>query len=210
MSVVQSAKAALNLVHERAVFGRRVRVLAGEIAAAIPTGGDVLDLGAGDGSIAAAVMAVRPDLKFSGVDVMLRPVRRIEVALYDGKRLPFADQSFDYVTIVDVLHHTEDPAEVLAEAARVARLGVVVKDHRREGLLAGPTLRLMDWVGNRGHDVVLPYNYLSDAEWDVALGRAGLSRASETRRLGLYPVPFGWVFDRGLHFIARLVRTDRG
>lgn len=210
MSVVQSAKAALNLVHERAVFGRRVRVLAGEIAAAIPTGGDVLDLGAGDGSIAAAVMAVRPDLKFSGVDVMLRPVRRIEVALYDGKRLPFADQSFDYVTIVDVLHHTEDPAEVLAEAARVARLGVVVKDHRREGILAGPTLRLMDWVGNRGHDVVLPYNYLSDAEWDVALGRAGLSRASETRRLGLYPVPFGWVFDRGLHYIARLVRTDRG
>jgi SAM-dependent methyltransferase len=210
MSVVQSAKAALNLVHERAVFGRRVRVLAGEIAAAIPTGGDVLDLGAGDGSIAAAVMAVRPDLKFSGVDVMLRPVRRIEVALYDGKRLPFADQSFDYVTIIDVLHHTEDPAEVLAEAARVARLGVVVKDHRREGILAGPTLRLMDWVGNRGHDVVLPYNYLSDAEWDVALDRAGLSRASETRRLGLYPVPFGWVFDRGLHFIARLVRTDRG
>ena len=210
MKVMQSAKAALNLVHDRAVFGRRVRVLAAEIAAAIPTGGDVLDLGAGDGSIAAAVMAMRPDLKFSGVDVMLRPVRRIEVALYGGKRLPFADRSFDYVTIVDVLHHTDDPAEVLAEAARVARLGVVVKDHRREGFLAGPTLRLMDWVGNRGHDVVLPYNYLSDAEWDVALGRAGLSRASETRRLGLYPVPFGWVFDRGLHFIARLVRTDRG
>lgn len=210
MSVVTSAKAALNLVHERAVFGRRVRVLAAEIAAAIPTGGEVLDLGAGDGSIAAAVMAARPDLKFSGVDVMLRPVRRIEVTLYDGKRLPFADQSFDYVTIVDVLHHTEDAAEVLAEAARVARLGVVVKDHRREGFLAGPTLRLMDWVGNRGHDVVLPYNYLSDTEWDVALARAGLSRASETRQLGLYPAPFGWVFDRGLHFIARLVRADRG
>lgn len=207
--MLQSAKAALNLVHDRAVFGRRVRVLAAEIAAAIPTGGSVLDLGAGDGSIAAAVMAARPDLTIRGVDVMLRPVRRIEVALYDGKRLPFADQSFDYVTIVDVLHHTEDPAEVLAEAARVARLGVVVKDHRREGLLAGPTLRVMDWVGNRGHDVVLPYNYLSDAEWDLAFRRAGLSRASETRQLGLYPALFGWVFDRGLHFIARLVRTHR-
>jgi SAM-dependent methyltransferase len=208
--MLQSAKAALNLVHDRAVFGRRVRVLAAEIAAAIPTGGSVLDLGAGDGSIAAAVMAMRPDLTISGVDVMLRPVRRIEVALYDGKRLPFGDHSFDYVTIVDVLHHTEDPAEVLAEAARVARLGVMVKDHRREGFLAGPTLRLMDWVGNRGHDVVLPYNYLSDAEWDLAFSRAGVSRASETRQLGLYPAPFGWVFDRGLHFIARLVRTDRG
>ena len=27
------------------------------------------------------------------------------------------------------------------------------------------TLAFMDWVGNKGHDVRLPYNYLSKAEW---------------------------------------------
>jgi SAM-dependent methyltransferase len=205
MALATEAKSLLNRVHGRAVFGRRVRVLSGHIAAAIPTGGSVLDLGAGDGSIAKAIMALRPDLVFEGVDVMLRPVTQIPVTVYDGVTLPFSAGAFDYVTIVDVLHHTDDPAAVLREARRVAKKGVIVKDHRLEGLLAGPTLRFMDWVGNRGHDVVLPYNYLSDRQWDVALAAAGLKRATGTERLGIYPFPFTLLFDRGLHFVARFV-----
>lgn len=205
MAFATGAKSLLNRLHGRAVFGRRVRVLSGHLAAAIPTGGSVLDLGAGDGSIAKAIMALRPDLIFEGVDVMLRPVTQIPVTLYDGVTLPFSDGAFDYVTIVDVLHHTDDPAAVLAEARRVTKKGVIVKDHRLEGLLAGVTLRFMDWVGNRGHDVVLPYNYLSDRQWDTALAAAGLTRASGTARLGIYPFPFTLLFDRGLHFVARLV-----
>jgi SAM-dependent methyltransferase len=114
------------------------------------------------------------------------------------------------VTIVDVLHHTDDPAAVLAEASRVARQGVVIKDHLREGLLAGPTLRLMDWVGNRGHDVRLPYNYLDSGEWAAAFERAGLVRASGADALGLYGAPLNWLFERKLHFVALLRRIERG
>lgn len=205
-----SAKGLLNRVHDSMVFGRRVKVLSGALAAAIPSGGTVLDLGCGDGQVAVGLMALRPDLDVQGVDVLLRPVTHIPVTLYDGAVLPFADDSFDYVTIVDVLHHTDDPAAVLAEAGRVARLGVVVKDHLREGLLAGPTLRLMDWVGNRGHDVRLPYNYLDSAQWDGAFTRAGLTRASWTADLGLYGAPLNWWFERKLHFVSLLQPVARG
>jgi SAM-dependent methyltransferase len=203
--IAQSAKSLLNRVHDSVVFGRRVKVLSGALADAISHGGTVLDLGCGDGQVAAGLMALQPDLDVQGVDVLLRPVMHIPVTLYDGLKLPFADQSFDYVTIVDVLHHTDDPAAVLAEARRVARLGVVVKDHLREGLLAGPTLRLMDWVGNRGHDVRLPYNYLDSDQWDEAFARAGLTRAKWTDALGLYGAPLAWLFERKLHFVALLV-----
>lgn len=199
-------KALLNAVHNTAVFGRRVRVLAAHLANAIPGPGRVLDLGSGDGSIAAALMALRPDLAVSGVDVMLRPKAHIPVTEYDGVVLPFQDQSFDFVTIVDVLHHTTDPAAVLGEAARVARQGIVLKDHLLEGFLAGPTLRFMDWVGNRGHDVVLPYNYLSRDAWRRAFDKAGVAPVSSREALGLYPVPFSWVFDRKLHFVTLLGR----
>ena len=199
------AKSLLNAVHARAVFNRRVRVLSQAIAATVPSGGRVLDLGCGDGSIAAAVMAQRPDLAFEGVDVLVRPHTHIPVTPYDGATLPFADDSFDFVTVIDVLHHTDDPGAVLAEAARVARTAVILKDHLREGILAGPTLRFMDWVGNRGHDVRLPYNYLDATEWRSAYARAGLHPEQVVDRLALYPQPFSAAFDRRLHFLARLV-----
>ncbi|MHB1104354.1 MAG: class I SAM-dependent methyltransferase [Devosia sp.] len=199
-------KSLLNAVHNSAVFSRRVRVLAGQLANAVPGPGRVLDVGSGDGSIAAALMRLRPDLGVEGVDVMLRPKTQIPVTKYDGVTLPFEDQSFDFATIVDVLHHTTDPAAVLTEAARVARQGIVLKDHLLEGFLAGPTLRFMDWVGNRGHDVVLPYNYLSRDSWQKAFQRAGVTPVSSEETLRLYPAPFSWLFDRKLHFVALLTR----
>jgi hypothetical protein len=62
----------------------------------------------------------------------------------------------------------------------------------------------MDWVGNRGHNVVLPYNYLSRDDWRKAFSSAELSMVANTERLGLYPRPFSWLFDRSLHFVALL------
>ncbi len=204
----QSGKRALNAVHNSLVFNRRVDVLSGHLADAIPEGGTVLDVGCGDGQIAVNIMARRPDLTFTGVDVLVRPVTHIEVMQYDGDVLPFADKSFDFATIVDVLHHTDNPAAVLKETMRCVRKGVVIKDHLREGLLAGPTLRAMDWVGNRGHDVVLPYNYLDRAEWEKSFAFAGCRVEMWDENLNIYPVPLTWWFDRHLHFVALLVPQE--
>jgi SAM-dependent methyltransferase len=199
----------LNAMHKALVFNRRVHILAAHFAETIPQRGTVLDIGTGDGVLAVALMQLRPDLRIEGVDVLARPDAAIPVTIYDGQTVPFPDQSFDYVLISDVLHHTENPAAVLAEAARVARLGIVLKDHLREGFLAGPTLRFMDWVGNRGHNVVLPYNYLSRDEWQVAYLRARLTTVSSKERLGLYPPPFSWLFERHLHFVALLAPREQ-
>ncbi len=210
MSGFDGGKRALNAVHGALIFGRRVEKLADALAAAIPAGpARVLDLGCGDGQVAVALMRRRPELVVEGVDVLVRPVTHIPVTEYDGATLPFAQAAFDHVTIVDVLHHTDDPGAVLAEAARVAARSVVVKDHLREGLLAGPVLRLMDWVGNRGHDVRLPYNYLDTEQWHKAFDRAGVSEGKRQVRLGLYPAPLDWAFGRRLHFVSRLDHANR-
>jgi SAM-dependent methyltransferase len=204
------AKSALNGVHERVVFNRRVEVLVGALAQSIPDGrASILDLGCGDGQVGLGLTQTRPELTVTGVDVLRRPVTHIPVTLYDGVTLPFADESHDFVCIVDVLHHTDDAAATLAEAARVARRGVIVKDHLREGWFAGPTLRAMDWVGNRGHDVRLPYNYLNGQQWNTAINAAGLVRQSSRSKLGLYPVPLSWWFERQLHFVALLGKAER-
>jgi SAM-dependent methyltransferase len=196
------------LAHRQLVAGRRVRVLAGHIAPLLDPSASVLDVGAGDGALARTLLDLRPDVTIRGVDVLARPTTEIEVTLFDGHTLPFPDASFDDVLLVDVLHHADDPVALLGECARVARSAVVLKDHDRDGFLASRTLRFMDWVGNARYGVRLPYNYLSWRRWQSAFASVGLELDSLCRRLGLYPRPASWIFDRRLHFVARL-RVDR-
>jgi 2-polyprenyl-3-methyl-5-hydroxy-6-metoxy-1,4-benzoquinol methylase len=200
-------KKVLNTLHDKAVFRRRVRVLSAHIADALDAGGTVLDVGCGDGSIARSLMDMRPDISIHGIDVLKRPHTLIPVTIFDGHTFPSADKAYDWVTIVDVLHHTDDPCRIVAEAARVARRGIVIKDHLREGFGAYTTLRIMDWVGNRGHDVRLPYNYLARAEWKAIFEKTGLEVQNWLDALSLYPFPADLAFDRKLHFIAALRRA---
>ena len=145
-------------MHQKFVHSRRVRVLAGHLASLLPKNAKVLDVGCGDGAIDRLILNKRPDVSIEGVDVFVRPQTQIQVRAFDGVSLPFPASSFDAVMFVDVLHHTLDPRVLLREAGRVANT-ILMKDHFRDGFLAGPTLRLMDWVGNAHHGVPLPYNY---------------------------------------------------
>jgi SAM-dependent methyltransferase len=194
-------------VHGRAVLTRRVRVLGEQIASLLPEGARVLDVGAGDGSVAATVLSHRPDVELVGIDVLVRPSTQIRVEPFDGKTIPADDASFDAVTLVDVLHHADDPAALLAEAVRVAPGATVVKDHLADGLLARPTLRAMDWVGNASHGVALPYNYWSRQQWEQTFKDQRLRITAEITRLGLYPPPASWLFERRLHVLWRLAAS---
>jgi SAM-dependent methyltransferase len=197
-------KALLDLVHGRLVYGRRINRLATLLAECIPRGARVLDVGAGDGELAARLLEVRPDIAISGVDVLARPRAAIAVELFDGRRLPMEAAAVDVVVCIDVLHHAEDPLQLLTECGRVARDVVIVKDHLREGFLAGPILRLMDWAGNARHGVRLPYQYFSRAEFRSLIAQCGLGVRQWNEALALYPVPADWIFGRTLHVLATL------
>lgn len=200
-------QALLDALHTRLVFGRRTRKLAQLLGQMIPEGSRVLDVGCGDGQISAQISR-RRQVSVSGVDILLRPQRHIAVTKFDGTTLPFGDSNFDVVMLVDVLHHTTNPLVILAEATRVSKKFVLVKDHFRKGTLAGPTLRIMDWFGNFTKGVVLPYNYHSEPEWNQLYREAGLSPVRSLRTLDLYPQPFDLLFGRSLHFVSLLEKRD--
>jgi SAM-dependent methyltransferase len=193
--------------HQTVVYSRRLQVLAQRLSALLPPGTNILDVGTGDGQLATRIARLRPDVRLTGVDVLVRPHTAIPVVPFDGAHLPFPDDSFDVVMFVDVLHHTEDPMVMLREAARVSRRLLVIKDHTRNGLLAGPTLRLMDWVGNARHGVALPYNYWPERRWREAFDELNGRVESWNGKLGLYGYGLSLLFDRSLHFVASIALT---
>lgn len=197
-------------MHERTAKGRRARVLAAHASRLIETSGTVLDVGCGDGAIAALLQRSRPDLTVSGVDTLVRPDCAIPVTPFDGRTLPFEDRSFRTVMLFDVLHHADDADRLLAECARVAAEAIVLKDHLADGWGSAALLRYMDRVGNERHGVASPGNYLTRAEWTSAFARARVAPAQWTGSVGLYPWPASLVFDRTLQFVCRLEPLGRG
>jgi SAM-dependent methyltransferase len=194
----------LGRLHTNYVHSRRVTVLRDSLSDLIPPNSTVLDVGCGDGLISRLIMDRRPDVQLSGIDVMVRSETRISVSEFNGIEIPFPDKSFDAVMFVDVLHHTDDPLVLLREAKRVARKFILIKDHRRNGLLAGSTLRFMDWIGNAHHGVALPYNYWPHDRWGQGFSELGLKVSDWNQNFRLYPVLANLAFGRSLHFIARL------
>ena len=105
-----------------------------------------LDVGTGTGSLPVKLAQRMPGLRVVGVDRsrgMLSQARararaadlsrRVSFKLANGRRLPFADGSFDLVVCNSVLHHIPDPAPVLDEISRVLRRGgaCFIRDLRR-------------------------------------------------------------------------------
>jgi SAM-dependent methyltransferase len=195
---------AIGTLHNGFVLNRRIDVLANWFAKLAPANARILDIGCGDGMLAATIARKRPDLTIRGLEVLARESAHIPIEIFDGSHIPFDDRSFDAVLFCDVLHHTDDPIVLLREASRVTRQHLLLKDHYRKGLAAGQRLRFMDWVGNARFGVALPYNYWTEKQWADTWQQLGLRVEEIITDLGLYPGPADWVFGAKLHFMARL------
>jgi ubiquinone/menaquinone biosynthesis C-methylase UbiE len=109
----------------RRVYGHRARWTARHLRQFIGPADRVLDVGAGDCRLAVQLRKTI-GCEIVPVDVEDFNVTDLKLTLFDGRRLPFPDHSFDVVLLVFVLHHAEDVKAVLAEAARVSRGRVIV------------------------------------------------------------------------------------
>lgn len=169
----------------------------------------VLDVGCGNGQIASNLQGRLPTgSQIRGVDVLVRPHTYVPVTPFDGRRLPFENESFDYVMLIDVLHHTLNIEELLAECLRVSRRGVWLKDHLCNNLWDSFRLHLLDWVGNWAHGVNLPYNYLSNDQWESLFERLKVQPLRRQSELGMYPAALRWFLERSLNFLTLLQPID--
>jgi len=184
---------------------RRVDGIAKVVARLMPrTPVRVLDVGCGDGSLARQIMNLLPGSEFEGVEVVLPPEQHVAIQQYDGVLLPFDDDSFDAVLCADMLHHTESPLRVLQEACRVARSYVIVKDHLCDSTLDRLILTAMDWLGNVGKGVPMPFRFLSSTEWDAVFKELPFVEVERIDSIHYWGWPVRELVDRRFHFAALL------
>jgi methionine biosynthesis protein MetW len=101
------------------------------LAALVPTGSRVLDLGCGTGELLSYLMRERGcsgygvELDDANVQACVaRGVNVIQLNLEEGLAL-FADSSFDVVLQIDTLQHLRNAEVMLRETARVGRTAIV-------------------------------------------------------------------------------------
>ena len=121
------------------LFDDRYRAIASAIAAEVPAGSRLLDIGCGPGEILARLATIAPAIQTTGADIDAAMIERADrkadravargatsrptFVVADAAALPFADASFDVVVSSFSVHHWPDRPAGLAEAFRVLRPG---------------------------------------------------------------------------------------
>jgi len=159
----------LQSLNEKILFPLRRWYLTRILTSYLRDSKNVLDLGSSDGRLAVKIqkkLAVQgKSIQFMGCDIHVQPKTCIPIIQYDGYRLPFADNTFDCVLIVDVLHHTDNPLRVLQEAKRVSSRYVLIKDHYWNSSKDFSRLKFADYIGNKPYGIQLPYRFLTRNDW---------------------------------------------
>jgi ubiquinone/menaquinone biosynthesis C-methylase UbiE len=138
----------------------------------------MLDIGGGTGVIAEAMKDLFAIESVVSIDVenRFKDDLTIETGVFDGVSLPFPDNSFDCVTVCNVIHHVPKTSRVglMRECARVVGAGpVYVKDHISASLLDSLTLFVEDVIGNAPYGGQIKAWYLSREDWETLAVESG-------------------------------------
>jgi ubiquinone/menaquinone biosynthesis C-methylase UbiE len=147
----------------------------------IKKGAKILDLGCGS-AIVASAFRKNFNAEISGVDIVDKRVEPISFALYDGKNLPFADNSLDVVLINYVLHHCQEPEKVLEEAKRVVKDRIIIYEDLPENVFSRMICRLhgksFAWLFRNDKESC---NFKTGTEWKEAFEKMNLKLIFEKR-----------------------------
>jgi len=181
---------------------RRERVgrgyeMAKEIAAHLPRGTRLLDIGCGNGFIAHHLSALLGRAA-EGIDVDAATEAPIAYRKFDGKTLPHDDGAVDAVLFAYVLHHAQDQLALLREARRVLARGgriVIYEDTPRAWID-----RWLCWRHDRKwRPRTGPCTFRRDAEWRAVFAELGL-RVVLARPLSRWRDP-GYPVARSLYVL---------
>ncbi|MGB6764937.1 class I SAM-dependent methyltransferase [Mycobacterium sp.] len=148
-------------------------------------GRDVLEIGAGSGSVAQQLLSDSPELAWTAIDIdphmaqaaatRLRGFAGASVRTADATAMPFPDDSFDSVVSCLMLHHIVDWERAVAEVARVLRPGGIFVGY---DLVRTPLASLFHRLDGSPHRLIVPEDFRAEC------ARDGLTTNLQSQLLG--------------------------
>ena len=137
----------------------------------LPKTAKIIDIGSGNGLICHYLREqgwnVTPlDVIDMAYHESVRPV------VYDGEKMPFENNAYDYGLILTVLHHIDEPETVLEEAQRVCENLIIIEDIYKNPIQKRLTF-FMDWLVNLGYSPT-PHTNKDDNGWKATFKKMNL------------------------------------
>ncbi len=176
---------------------QRAAGLAGQVLPYLNQGEKILDIGSGTCQVAEAIIARGFDV--TPIDIADKSlVPNLHPTVFDGKRLPFDDDSFDVALLLTVLHHIPRPDDTIAEARRVAKRIVIMED-----LFNSEFEKRFTWVGDSWLNMEIfghPHSNRNDAGWRATFDRLGLQVTEAHEKIDWF---FPFRFRHGTYVLNR-------
>ncbi|MEI6326852.1 MAG: methyltransferase domain-containing protein [Candidatus Roizmanbacteria bacterium] len=141
----------------------------------------LLDVGCGSGLLIQYLLDTNRNMKLYGLDItpkMIEVAKRkfqshpqVEITLGSAINMPYADNTFDYVTCASSFHHHPDPLESTREMVRVLKPGgkLLILDMCIEGLLRKIFFAFENFYHNEGKVFRLTNKEMRDLYQKVGL-----------------------------------------
>ena len=148
----------------------------------IKEGEKIVDIGGGAGWISQELQ-IRKNTKNLILDVTNLNQTDLPLVIYDGKNMPFADNTFDVAFLICVLHHCEDPERVLREAKRVVKKKIIIIENIAKNPIGKFALCCKDAILNIGFSLLanslkeiinLPFYFKTVPEWEQIFNNLNL------------------------------------
>ncbi len=163
---------------------------------------EILDIGAGRGEIT-KFLNKKCRIETTAIDTKKSrfPISGVKITVYDGRRIPFEDNSFNCAILRAVLHHSQNPEKLLLETKRVTKKYIFVFEdiyknswEKYSTFLFDSLINIVD--GFLANTVLHPRNNKTFDEWLKIFSRLGFKvKYSHKWYSGRGdPFPFRWHF----------------
>ncbi|OGZ17386.1 MAG: hypothetical protein A2Z78_01290 [Candidatus Nealsonbacteria bacterium RBG_13_36_15] len=148
----------------------------------VQEGEKIIDIGGGGGWISQELQK-RKNTKNTLLDVIDLNQTDLPLIIYDGENMPFEDNAFDTALLICVLHHCQNPDEVLKEAKRIVRNKIIIIENISTSRFDRITLCIKDAITNIIFCFLvnslkkitnLPFHFKTVSEWEEIFDKLDL------------------------------------